>query len=193
MDLKPSEKLLQVLYWREFNARYRLIVPRYAPVDWHECDLYVVSKRGLATEVEIKISLKDFRNDKLKDLHCMEVWRENPQWRVPAGPGAHGRVYKHARLQGADRRAPNYLYYLVPEDLVDAVRPELPDYAGLLSARMKNSFRITQVCEARRLHGNKPSAQQLEHARGVFYYRYWTLCRGVRMRQALQIDELKSL
>lgn len=50
-----------------FNFRQNIIVPN---ICWgmhiHECDLFIVSKSGYVTEVEIKISKQDLVNDKKK-------------------------------------------------------------------------------------------------------------------------------
>ena len=51
-----------------FNPRRNIIVPN---VSWgfrgmHECDLFILSKSGYATEVEIKVSKSDLVKDKLK-------------------------------------------------------------------------------------------------------------------------------
>ncbi len=59
---------IKLMLYFGFNKNY--IVPN---VHWgaglHECDLLVVTKSGYATEVEIKISKQDLKND-LKKKHC---------------------------------------------------------------------------------------------------------------------------
>lgn len=55
---------------RYFNMRLNLIVPN---ISWgmlnHEADLIVVSRSGLATEVEIKVSKSDLKKDRDKRHH----------------------------------------------------------------------------------------------------------------------------
>ena len=50
-----------------FNYRRNLIVPCVSwGMDFHECDLLILSQAGYATEVEIKISLADLKADAKK-------------------------------------------------------------------------------------------------------------------------------
>ena len=51
-----------------FNYRVNLIVPNihWGMSNLHECDLFVLSQAGYATEVEIKISMADLRADAKK-------------------------------------------------------------------------------------------------------------------------------
>jgi hypothetical protein len=50
-----------------FNYRTNLIVPNVCwGLDIHECDLFILSQAGYATEVEIKISIGDLRADAKK-------------------------------------------------------------------------------------------------------------------------------
>lgn len=78
------DKLTTVeMEWRVaayFNYRQNIIVPN---ISWgaglHECDLLIVTKRGIVTEVEIKVSRSDLKadakkrhkhkNEKIKDLY----------------------------------------------------------------------------------------------------------------------------
>ena len=58
---------MEVALMSYFNFTQNIIVPN---VKWglgvHECDLFVVSKQGYATEVEIKVSKSDLLKDKEK-------------------------------------------------------------------------------------------------------------------------------
>ena len=50
-----------------FNYRINLIVPNvYWGMNMHECDLLMVSKAGYCTEIEIKVSRADLKNDAKK-------------------------------------------------------------------------------------------------------------------------------
>ncbi|MCH7993510.1 MAG: MmcB family DNA repair protein [Planctomycetes bacterium] len=61
------------------DYRTNLIVPNvwWGMSNMHECDLLVVSKAGYLTEVEIKISRADLRQDKKKrhGHHCSRIKR----------------------------------------------------------------------------------------------------------------------
>lgn len=94
---------------------------RYAPTSeltWQhihlfhwESDYVVKTKAGLWYEIEVKVTLDDFRRD------------------------FTGKAEKHLILAGeiAKPLKPNRFFYAVPETLVMAVLPLLPPYAGLLS------------------------------------------------------------
>lgn len=64
---------------RLFGKREHVIVPN---ISWgfdgiHECDLFIVSKSGYATEVEIKTSISDLKNDAKKQHgHISDKIRE---------------------------------------------------------------------------------------------------------------------
>lgn len=67
--MNSSEIELQIADY--FGIRQNVIIPN---VSWgfvnHECDLLVLSKAGYATEIEIKISAADLKNDlKKRHLH----------------------------------------------------------------------------------------------------------------------------
>lgn len=65
--MKITTPEMEVALSAYFNYRQNLIVPN---VSWgmhlHECDLLIVSKSGYLTEVEIKVSRADLRNDAKK-------------------------------------------------------------------------------------------------------------------------------
>jgi len=64
----------------EFNYRKNLVVPNVAwGMNLHECDLLVVSERGYASEVEIKISKADLKKDATK-AHQHENRRIKSLW-----------------------------------------------------------------------------------------------------------------
>lgn len=50
-----------------FSSRMSVIVPN---ISWgfgvHECDIFMISTTGYATEIEIKVSLQDLKNDMKK-------------------------------------------------------------------------------------------------------------------------------
>lgn len=59
---------IEVALMKHYNVRQNIIVPN---VSWgmglnHECDLLILRKSGLATEIEIKISKQDLLKDKEK-------------------------------------------------------------------------------------------------------------------------------
>lgn len=112
-----------------------------------ESDFFAISKSRYATEVEIKISRADFRNDfkskpekhVLFDNHKMPALVHKKWPFVPyLRKGETGYEYRVGDSSSlwfccpADR-LPNKLYYAVPEDLISV--DECPSYAGLLYIR----------------------------------------------------------
>lgn len=70
-------------------------------------DILALTKERLLIEIEIKISLSDFRRDQGK-----RKWI--------------------AKRRGLESHAPAFFYFLVPRDLAEKIRHALPDGAGLL-------------------------------------------------------------
>lgn len=102
---------METAVMRYFKPRQNCVVPN---VSWgmgfrHELDVLVVSKQGIGTEIEIKISKADLLKDKEKK---------------------HGHIDPMNRI----RR----LYFAVPEKLKDAALKEIPDRSGLLVVREHN-------------------------------------------------------
>ena len=93
-----------------FDYGVNLIVPN---VHWgkyaHECDVLIVSKAGYCTEVEIKTSRDDLRND-------MKKW--------------HGHNGGHQI---------KYLYFAVPTLLEEAALEFAPERAGIITVRDKDN------------------------------------------------------
>ena len=57
---------------RYFNYFTNIVVPNVSwGMDLHECDLFILSKAGFATEVEIKVSAQDLKAD-IKKAHSHE-------------------------------------------------------------------------------------------------------------------------
>lgn len=73
---KYTEQLLQVVMMKHFHPRQNTIVPN---VYWgmglnHEADLLMVTPAGICTEIEIKISANDLKNDAKKNhAHIDEI------------------------------------------------------------------------------------------------------------------------
>ena len=125
-----------------FRSNPRYLLHNLYVFGW-ESDLLFLSKSGIWTEIEIKVSRSDF----LADLK---------------------KVKKHFILADKENRMkPNRFFYAVPEGLVHS--EEVPEYAGLLWI-MNNGFHsiITQKT-APSLHGHKITPENLKLA-DKFYY-----------------------
>lgn len=73
-------------------------------VGMHECDLFIITKAGIATEVEIKISKSDLLADFKK---------------------GHNHADKSGRI--------TYLYYAMPETMYEKCKSLIPLEAGILT------------------------------------------------------------
>lgn len=67
-NYKYTEQLLQAVIMRHLKPRQNTIVPN---VSWgmglgHECDILMVTPAGICTEIEIKVTASDLRNDAKK-------------------------------------------------------------------------------------------------------------------------------
>jgi hypothetical protein len=165
-------------------GRYRrnFVLPCYTPRGWWECDVYERSAAGFVTEYEIKLNLTDFRAD--ADKAKRQPWSYAKEASAP--PQFE---HKHELLQAGSTRGPRRFYYVVPEPLLEKVRPLLPIWAGLIVAapragqRPPLSVSITTVAVAPKLHSSKAGDSQERHALGVCYYRLHT--EMVRLAQVV--------
>lgn len=105
--VKPIKTIdIEVAIAKYYGVRKNIIVPN---ISWgfhwmHECDMFIVSKAGIATEVEIKIS----KSDLLKDFE---------------------KGHKHQDRAGRI----TYFYYAMPEILYEKCKDLIPKEAGILT------------------------------------------------------------
>jgi hypothetical protein len=93
--------------WLRYERQCLLVCLERSPV-WgdYRPDIFGVCKRRQTIEIECKRSLADFRADGQKRI---TAWRKQGMLNV------------------------RQFYYIVPPAIADAVRPHLPEYAGLLT------------------------------------------------------------
>ena len=105
--VKPIKTIdIEIALAKYYGVRQHIIVPN---ISWglpgmHECDLFIISKAGIATEIEIKIS----RSDLLADFK---------------------KGHNHADRSG--RIA--YLYFAMPESMYEKCKDLIPIDAGILT------------------------------------------------------------
>lgn len=105
--VKPIKTIdIEVAISKYYGVRKYIIVPN---ISWgfggmHECDMFIVSKAGVATEVEIKISKSDLLADFKK---------------------GHDHKDRQGRI--------TYFYYAMPETLYEKVKDLIPQDAGILT------------------------------------------------------------
>ena len=125
-----------------FRSNPRYLLHNLYVFGW-ESDLLFLSKSGIWTEIEIKVSRADF----LADLKKVE---------------------KHSILADKENRIkPNRFFYAVPEGLVQP--EEVPAYAGLLWVMNGGCHSTVMKKPAPSLHGSKITPEELKLA-DKFYY-----------------------
>ena len=159
-----------------------LVCPNYTPDRWWECDMFAVSKAGYASEFEIKLSLADFRADAKKSRETSEDYRAYiDACRAARDEGRHVatvervKTLKHSLLAQGSDYGPKFFWFVVSDEIREAVEAELPEWAGLKVARACTTkyASVRTVKRAPQLHKTKVDDKVLEHCRGVFYWRYW--------------------
>lgn len=96
-----------------FHCDY--VLSNFTGAGFEEMDVMTVTKAGLITEFEIKVSRSDFFND------------------FKSKPGKHavlGKKDYEGHLNFLACKIPNYFYFAVPAGLVNS--NEVPQYAGLI-------------------------------------------------------------
>jgi len=104
------------LEWMRYDKQYPLVALERGTVSGTP-DVFGVHKNRFTTEIEIKISVSDFRANRKKE-HVIR--RESG-------------VYRNSYI-------PNYFYYLVPPELVDKIRPEVEAQNGLMTLGTGKSY-----------------------------------------------------
>jgi hypothetical protein len=125
---------MEVAVANKFGIRTNIIVPN---VSWgllsHEVDLLIVRRSGYAIEVEIKISLADFKSDLKKSHHHKEKLN---------------RISK--------------FYYAMPEVIYKKCKDLIPENAGIITCRKrydewgkKDEIIVNVVKEAKTIRGSR--------------------------------------
>jgi len=124
--MEYTEKSIQRMIRSRYANSSKYIIENlyFFSRDW-ESDMFIVKTNGYIYEVEIKISVSDFKADLNK-------------------------TNKHTTLKLGQFK-PNKFFYCIPESLVDKV--DVPDYAGLII--ISQSLGCCTRKEAPFLHKNK--------------------------------------
>jgi hypothetical protein len=118
------------------NALYRCLagmalIPNTTAFGW-EADMIGVTRDLRVREYEIKVTFSDFRADAKKQL-------------------------KHMQL--ASGRGPHLFYYVIPEALLERVRPEMPAKYGLIVCQADGTIRYER--RPKGLHLQELSSRRL--------------------------------
>lgn len=152
----------------------QLIIPRFTPAGWFECDLAAITNAGFLREYEIKTSRADFK----KDLKKADSGRFD--WKTGQRAGIQK---KHERLMKGDVLGPSQFWFITSEELVE--KDEVPEHAGLYFARLvdqrpwRASFiaSLTEIKKAPRLHQHRVLPRVVKQAHEAGYWRFWNLYR----------------
>ena len=148
-----SEASIRRVLNLEYLSNPKYLVHNLFVFEW-ESDYLAKTKAGYWYEVEIKISVADFRNDfKKRDKHTIlrDGGLEDRYWM--RGFQLHSR--------------PNYFSYCVPEYLVDKVLPLLPDYAGLFG--VSEYGHLVPHKAPPKLHSEKLADEQMNLVEKFYY------------------------
>jgi len=168
---------MQLAISRTISKSTAIAMPNYTPDGWWECDLWAVTKRGYSVEYEIKTTLADFRADAGKSTQRFDRYDRRERRFL------YTDVVKHEEI--AAGRGPTRFFFAVPYALIDAVTPELPEWAGLVatSRNVSWTYGIWIVKDAPRLHNRKAGTREVRLAQHRACFRYWTeLERSERVR-----------
>lgn len=121
-------KTIEMEYYlaKYFDWRRNLIVPNVSWGMWdgsHECDLFIISDSGYATEVEIKIS----KSDLVRDKHKIN---------------SHFNQYHDSHYDEHIK----YLYFAIPDYLLASCQDLIPSSAGILT--VSNDGEVKKIRKA---------------------------------------------
>jgi len=139
--------------------------------EWSERDLLVVTQAGFAYEVEVKISLADWKKDQFKDK-----WHHSPTGMMTLPDGRQKYVGKLDRMKYIKK-----FYYAVPEKLIEKCPEFVPETAGLISIKWEDlrywsGFQANVVRDAKAKKTEKLSERQMlrlfKKGHGKYYIRF---------------------
>lgn len=157
--------------WFDLSSGSRLVVPRYTPQKWWECDVWRLTKAGFVDEYEIKLTVADFKKDFEKTSSGSLVIGTGFPFRITNSEVKR----KHDLIAAGDSTGPNRFWFIAPSDVLPKVT--IPEYAGVMEAFTSNRhpdgrafFRL--IRKAPWLHKQKWDGDPVK-VRDVFYWRFW--------------------
>lgn len=160
---------IELALWFGRRNSSAIVLPRFTPAGWWECDLWCVSRAGYATEIEIKLTVADYRRDAAK----------TSLMRDPNG-GIRRPTSKHQLLAAGDQRCPSRFYFAMPADLVPL--EEIPAWAGVIWAKFGKygDVILKTARHAPRIHSEPARPEAIQQAWKACYWRFWDEKRTVR-------------
>jgi len=159
MSQITAKDITRILHGHFYRAS-QIIIPRFTPLHWWECDLWRLSKTGMVDEYEIKLSVADFKADAGKERTDWEIGELGHF--VKSGP-----KNKHALLAGSES-GPNRFWFVMPATIADKVN--VPWFAGLIAVESWSGITVRRRAPKR--HSQK-WAGDISKLLMTFYHRYW--------------------
>lgn len=128
-----------------FDWRQNQMMTEFA-VDGGQADLVFITAAGYLTEIEVKVSLADWRADFAKG-----------KWQKPRPTVAR-------------------FFYAIPETLAEKIPEGLPEHAGIIVVRSSSQGGpdyTREIKPARRLRAQKVAPEMRRRLVDNCYYRYW--------------------
>ncbi len=171
-SISVTETDMQRAFYSAHSQRYELVATNlYLGWCGGEMDIFGLRKSGFIDEIEIKLSISDFKADFKKTI----VIRDGPDKYYPGG--VPRRKSKHEALKCGECEC-NYFSFYIPVEMVD--KCEIPSHAGLYVFDPKNYWtKAEEVKKPKRLHSRKISDHNKYHTARKMHYRYWDM----RMRK----------
>ncbi len=146
-----ANDLTRRFYYNNLNGSEFIVANCYIHNSF-EADIMRVMRSGYAEEIEVKLSVSDFKKD-----------FEKTDW--------HGKP-KHESIQAGEYYA-NRFYFYVPFTIAEKVRELVPDYAGFIIFTENDHAFVEK--KAPLLHKNKiTDSKKLEICR-KYVFKFWDL------------------
>jgi hypothetical protein len=156
-----NSKSVTVSLWWKLHGASQLLIPRYTPRGWWECDLWRLTKSGYVEEYEIKLTVADFNQDAKKEEPARERFnRQSRQWEPTPARN------KHLILSGTTE-GPSRFYFVLPKEVLDRV--QIPEWAGAI---VVSGHSVWQTKQAPKRHQDKWEGDRDLICR-TFMYRFW--------------------
>jgi len=155
-----SEFTVQNALIQEFLSSCLPVMPSYTPRKWgFEADVWAVMRSGRTREVEIKLTVGDFRVDRCK--HRAGLW-------------GCGEQLKYDLLAKGDDTGPCYFGYALTEEVYLKVKDEIPAWAGVWIVRAwGQGARVVRIQQpAKLLHDVRATPEMCADMERMAYWRF---------------------
>jgi len=171
---KISEKILQKRFYERNHQRYEFLVPNIHFCDQGgEMDIFCLRPSGFIDEIEIKLSVSDFKADfkktsMIEDKNRVKEW---PKYKT---------ILKHDALRQGFNDC-NYFSFLMPIEIVE--KCVIPEHAGLyVFEKYENGHStIRELRRPPRLHNRKISDELKYRAAKNGATKYWYMAGAFKI------------